>query len=245
MPRWMLFGAVAVGLTVGFVVLARSSATAIRAALDVKADPETPPHPAAAALESDRLLIGNVVTTHGFLLVLTLGTAWYARVPFTALGIAAPTVETVALGAGLGLALAAGNEVSVRLSERLGLDRDERLRTMLAPDGPRGWLALFAVVLPLVAAAEELLFRAVLVGGLEAGFGVSPWALAVVSSIAFGLGHGLQGQAGVVVTTGLGLVLAAAFVLTGSLAVVVVAHYLVNALEFALNEGLDRRLRTG
>ncbi|MCH7661371.1 MAG: CPBP family intramembrane metalloprotease domain-containing protein, partial [Euryarchaeota archaeon] len=35
----------------------------------------------------------------------------------------------------------------------------------------------------------------------------------------------------------LGFVLAAAFILTESLLVVVVAHYLVNALEFVVHEG--------
>jgi hypothetical protein len=41
-----------------------------------------------------------------------------------------------------------------------------------------------------------------------------------------------------VVTGALGFALAAGFVLTGSLVVVVVAHYLVNALEFTVHEGL-------
>lgn len=241
MPRWTLFGAVAVVLAVAFVVLARSSATAVRAALDARETPAAPPHPAASVLESDRLLVGNVVATHGLLFALTLVAVRYAEVPLAPLGIGVPTVGTVSLGVGLGLALAVGNEASARLAERVGLDRDERLRALLAPDRPVGWLALLVVVLPLVALAEETLFRAVLVGGLAAGFGVSPWALALVSSIAFGLGHGLQGEAGVAVTTGLGLVLAAAFVLTESLAVVVVAHYLVNALEFVVNEGVRAR----
>jgi membrane protease YdiL (CAAX protease family) len=90
--------------------------------------------------------------------------------------------------------------------------------------------------LPLIAGFEEFLFRGVLVGALSTGFGLSPWALAVASSAAFALGHGAQGPAGVVVTGTLGFVLAAAFVLTGSLLVVVVAHYLVNALEFLVHE---------
>jgi membrane protease YdiL (CAAX protease family) len=54
--------------------------------------------------------------------------------------------------------------------------------------------------------------------------------------VAFALGHGAQGPAGVAATGVLGFVLAAAFVLTGSLLVVVVAHYLVNALEFVVHE---------
>jgi len=67
---------------------------------------------------------------------------------------------------------------------------------------------------------------------------VSPWVMAVVASGAFALGHGAQGRLGMVVTGALGLVLAAAFVVTGSLLTVIVAHYLVNALEFVVHEGL-------
>ena len=95
-------------------------------------------------------------------------------------------------------------------------------------------------MLPVIAAFEELLFRAALVGGFAAGFGVSPWPLAVLSSAAFAAGHGAQGRLGVAVTGLLGFVLAAAFVLTESLLVVVVAHYVVNAVEFGLAEGLGR-----
>lgn len=236
MPQWTLFGVVAIALTAGFVLLARASARTLRAALDARDEPHAPPAPAVAVLESDRLLVANVVATHGLLLSLLLATGWYTGVPPGAVGVAPVTIETVAIGAGLGVALAAGNEASARLAERVGLDRDERLRSLLAPDGAVGWAALLVVVLPLVAAAEELLFRGILIGGLEAGFGLPVWGLVAASSVAFGLGHGLQGQAGVAVTAGLGLVLATAFVVTGSLAVVVVAHYLVNAVEFVVHE---------
>jgi hypothetical protein len=40
----------------------------------------------------------------------------------------------------------------------------------------------------------------------------------------------------IVVTGGLGFVLAGAFIITGSFLVVFVAHYLVNALEFLVHE---------
>jgi membrane protease YdiL (CAAX protease family) len=135
--------------------------------------------------------------------------------------------------------LYAANEAGAWVAERAGIDADESLRELLAPETVGGWLLLLGVVLPLVALVEEFLFRAALVGALAAGFSVSPWLLAVLSSVAFGVGHGLQGPGGVVVTGALGFVLAAAFVLTGSLWVVVVAHYLVNALEFLVHEALD------
>jgi membrane protease YdiL (CAAX protease family) len=143
------------------------------------------------------------------------------------------------VGAGLGLALYAANEVAATVGDRLGVGADEGLREALAPSSVVGWAVLLLVVLPIIAGFEELLFRGILVGVFAAGFGVSPWLLAVFSSVAFALGHGAQGPAGVIVTGLLGFVLAAAFVLTGSLLVVVVAHYLVNALEFVVHEGLD------
>jgi membrane protease YdiL (CAAX protease family) len=99
-------------------------------------------------------------------------------------------------------------------------------------------VVLLGVILPIIAGVEEFLFRAAAIGVTAAAFDTSPWALAVVSSIAFALGHGAQGRIGVVVTGGLGFALAAVFVVTDSLLVVVVAHYLVNALEFVVHEGV-------
>lgn len=231
MPDWGLFAGVTVVLSLGFVVLARASARALTAALD---DPGI--GGVADRLDSGWLIAENVLASHGLLVLLLLGAAWLAEIPGSALGIDPPTAGTVGLGAGLGLALAAGNEASVRAADRYGLEHDERLRALLTPDSPAGWARLLLVVLPLVAVAEELLFRGAFIGSLAAGFGLPVVALAAVSSVLFGLGHGLQGRVGVVVTTGLGGVLAAAFVLTGSLAVVVVAHYVVNAVEFVVNE---------
>jgi membrane protease YdiL (CAAX protease family) len=169
---------------------------------------------------------------------LLAGLAWYAEVPAGALGIDDPSAAVLP-GITLGAGLYAANEAGGWVAERAGIDADESLRELLAPETAGGWLLLLGVVLPLVAVVEEFLFRAALVGALATGFPVSPWLLAVLSSVAFGVGHGLQGPGGVVVTGALGFVLAAAFILTGSLWVVVVAHYLVNALEFVVHEGIE------
>ncbi len=127
--------------------------------------------------------------------------------------------------------------VNVVVSQGLfGFGDATALREAMAPDSAAGWAVLLLVVLPLVAGFEELLFRGVLIGAFATGFDVSPWLLAALSSVAFALGHGAQGRVGIVVTGALGFVLAAAFVLTGSLVAVVVAHYLVNALEFVVSE---------
>lgn len=152
--------------------------------------------------------------------------------------------EKIAAGVGIGLAIAAGNTLTSELADAFGVDPSKTLRELLTPESRRGWAVLLFAVLPIIAVFEELLFRAVLIGALSVGFGLSPWLLAVVSSIAFAAGHGAQGRLGIVITGLLGLVLAAVFVVTDSLLVVVLAHYLVNAVEF-LTEGLDYELFGG
>jgi len=185
-------------------------------------------------------LLANVAVSQGLFGLLLLAGAWYAEIPAWAFGLArdALTPETVLLGVGLGVALYVANEAGATVGGRFGLGDGERLRSALAPDSALGWAALLFVVLPIIAAFEELLFRGALVGVLAAGYDVSPWLLAFGSSAAFGVGHGAQGRIGVLVTGTLGFVLAAAFILTQSLLVVIVAHYLVNALEFVVHEGL-------
>jgi len=185
-------------------------------------------------------LLANVAVSQGVFGVLLLAGAWYAEIPAWAFGVAAEavSVRALAIGVGLGLALYAANEAGAAVGAQFGLGEGERLRSALAPDTLLGWAVLLLVVLPIIAGFEELLFRGALVGVIAAGYDVSPWVMAVVSSGAFALGHGAQGRLGVLVTGTLGFVLAAAFVATGSLLVVVVAHYLVNALEFVVHEGL-------
>ena len=183
------------------------------------------------------LLIANVAVSQALLGgFLALG-AWYAGVPASAFGLSSGGVPTkVGIGVALGVALYVVNRVGSSLSRRLGFAPDEALRETLTPESPTGWVLLLVVALPLIAGFEELLFRGALVGALAVGFDVSPWFLAAVSSVAFGAGHTAQGRLGIVVTGLLGFVLAAAFVLTESLLVVFVAHYLVNALEFVGHE---------
>jgi membrane protease YdiL (CAAX protease family) len=186
------------------------------------------------------MLLANVAITQGVFLAAVVGAAVLTGVPAAAMGLSQGAFGPTPLlaGVGLGVGLYVANEVGAAVVEGAGIEYDERLRRVLAPDSARGWAVLLGFVLPLVAVFEEVLFRAAMVGVLAAGFGFSPWLLAVGSSLLFAAGHGLQGPAGVVVTGTLGLVLAAAFVLTGSLVTVVVAHYLVNALEFGVHEGL-------
>ncbi|MFB6252213.1 MAG: lysostaphin resistance A-like protein [Halobellus sp.] len=185
-------------------------------------------------------LLANVAFSQGLFALLLLVGAWYAEIPAWAFGVGPLDLRVVAVGVGLGVALYVANEAGAAVGARVGLGvgDGERLRSALAPETRGGWVVLLLVVLPIIAGFEELLFRGALIGVVAAGYGVSPWVMAAVSSAAFALGHGAQGRLGVLVTGVLGFVLAAAFVVTGSLLAVVVAHYLINALEFVVHEGL-------
>jgi membrane protease YdiL (CAAX protease family) len=198
-------------------------------------------HPSSTGISTGALL-ANVALTQGLFGALVAAGAWYFEIPPPALGLGGgPWVDglpALALGLGFGLALWVGNEAAAALADVAGAAYDEELRRMLAPDRFGGWALLFGGVLPIIAVVEEFLFRAAFIGAAAVGLGTSPWALAVVSSGAFALGHGAQGRIGVVVTGALGFALAAGFVLTGSLLVVVVAHYAVNTLEFLAHEAV-------
>jgi len=191
---------------------------------------------------STPLLLANVALSQGVFAVLLVTMAWYTEIPARAFGLAA---ESVTLGGVVtGVAVGAGfyvlNEAGAALGRRRGLSTPTGLREALAPETAAGWTVLLIVVLPIIAGFEELLFRGALIGVVHAGFGVPEWLLVVGSSVAFGLGHGAQGRLGIIVTGLLGVGLASVFVLTGSLLVVIVAHYVINALEFVVHEGVDR-----
>jgi membrane protease YdiL (CAAX protease family) len=247
MAEWAAFAGFVGVVLAGLLLLAHASADALDSdapsadfpptlsdrVVDAPAD-ATPP----VARSTTPTLLVNVVVSQGLFASLLVVGAWLAGIPAAALGLSPETVTPATLGAGvaLGVGLHAVNTVGSRLSDRFGFGDSSTLRRAMTPDSAAGWVVLLAVVLPLVAGFEELLFRGVLIGAFATGFDLSPWLLAGFSSLAFALGHGAQGRFGIVVTGALGFVLAAAFVLTGSLAVVVIAHYLVNALEFVVNE---------
>ena len=190
---------------------------------------------------SPAALLANVALTQGLFGGVLAAAAWFFQVPGVALGLSGGRVEGVA-AVGVGLAFGAvlwvGNELAGALADAAGAAYDEGLRRALAPTDARGWAVLLGGVLPVIALVEEFLFRAAAVGAASSLAG-GAWVLAAVSSLAFALGHGAQGRAGVAVTGALGFVLAAGFILSGSFLVVVVAHYVVNALEFLVHEWLS------
>jgi membrane protease YdiL (CAAX protease family) len=183
-----------------------------------------------------RAVVANAAASQALFGALTLAAVFLAGVPLPELGLGADAVSlgALGLGVGLGVLLAAVNGGLSAVAERAGINYSEELRELLTPESPAGWAVLLGGVLPLVAAAEELLFRGALVLALSAGFPVSPWLLALASSAVFGLAHGAQGRVGAAAAGLFGFVLAASLLLTGSLLVPIIAHYVVNAAEFAL-----------
>jgi membrane protease YdiL (CAAX protease family) len=268
-PRWVPFvGLTAVVLAL-LLALARASQGTVRgdrtpqtstdgramvrrhalAEGELAHDPTRPSRTGDAIPElTTGVLLVNVAVTQGLFGGVLVAGAFFYAIPAGALGLAADPWQTglpaLLGGVGFGLALWAANEASASVADAAGVAYEEGVREALAPDTARGWAVLLGGVLPVVAVVEEFIFRAAVIGAPAAGFGVSPWALALVSASVFAAGHGAQGRVGVAVTGALGFVLAAGYILTGSLLVVVVAHYLVNALEFLVHEwpGPERRL---
>lgn len=248
MTRWAAFAGVTAFVLLALLALARASQSVVRPRqpgwpdayladgaghLDVL---ELPP-PRSPRLSAGILLV-NVALSQGVLGVLLLLGVWYFQVPVAALGRAV-SVDLGLLGVSVGVGLFVAGRTATAVARTLGVAPGTAVRDQLTPTTRGGWVVLLVGVLPLVAGFEELLFRGVLIGALSLGFGISPWLLALGSAVVFAVGHGAQGSAGVALSGALGLVLGIAFVLTGSLVVVVVAHYVVNALEFLVHRHLD------
>lgn len=84
---------------------------------------------------------------------------------------------------------------------------------------------LACVLVPVVALAEETIFRGYLILRLKAATG-SPVAAALLSSALFSLGHGYEGSAGVISVGMVGVALAFVYMWRQSLVAAVVMHFL-------------------
>jgi membrane protease YdiL (CAAX protease family) len=230
MAHWTGFLVLSIVVTVGVIGLARSSASVLGSDQVQSID--------------GRVLRWNVVVSQGIVALFLMGGAWVAGIPWAAFGVpdlGAMIVEGVAqpllTGIGLGLLIAVGNVLLERVVDAPALRDAETVRQALAPESIAGWASLLLVVIPVIGVSEEVLFRGALVGAVAVGFEVSPWVLVALSSLAFGAAHTAQGPIGVIVTTVFGAILGGAFVLTGNLLVVIVAHAVVDTVEFLAHEG--------
>lgn len=142
-----------------------------------------------------------------------------------ALGLAVPGSWTTQLAwAGAVTLVAVGLNLA---SEWLGI-RESRLLFHLLPRTAREKLAFLALSLG-AGICEEIVFRGFLITALSAASGSLLLAL-LISSAAFGVVHAYQEPSGVARATLLGLVLAAPFVITGSLAAAMLAHAAIDVI---------------
>ncbi len=96
---------------------------------------------------------------------------------------------------------------------------------------PRNQIEWLLIIPPLfvAVAVEEMLFRALLIGGFSTV--VNPWVMAVAGSIIFGVMHAPQGNLGIILVGIVGLMFGTVFILTNSLLIVIVAHFTINFLQ--------------
>lgn len=141
---------------------------------------------------------------------------WTVGEPAVALGWG-----LAATAAGLGIAWLSG-----LIGRRAGLEESPLLRLLL----PRSSVErrAFLVLAGIGAVCEEYIYRGFALHTLAEWTG-QPWGAAALTSISFGLAHGYQRVNGILRSAGLGLVLAAPVLWTGSLFPSILAHFWINA----------------
>jgi uncharacterized protein len=148
-------------------------------------------------------------------------------------GPAALGWQTAHVGLDLAVGLIAGLLLALMLnwSGRLAVRTwgpavaSTRMLQCIMPADRLEWAGVLIALLP-AAALEELLFRSLPLGGL--GWWLSPWWLLWPLALLFGLLHWPQGAWGVAGTTLAAVCLGLLFLITGSIWVVLAAHYAMN-----------------
>jgi CAAX protease family protein len=179
--------------------------------------------------------------------------AFETRAPVRALGLGRPRSipRTLALGIAAGFAMLFFSKLLLTpIAEAItGIPRD-----LSAFEFVRGNLATYLELMPRIwlgaAICEEIVFRAFLIGRLEAAFGgasrIATAAAVLLSSGLFGLAHTYQGPTGVLITGVLGLIFACVYAYGGrNLWLNIVVHGVYDTLSLGLVlTSLDRAFTT-
>ena len=134
-------------------------------------------------------------------------------------------------GLGLTVLIAGAGRVIERRWSRGPTDDTHRVVRSILPANAREWAGVIVALLP-AAALEELLFRSLPLGGL--GWLIAPWWLMWPLALIFGLLHWPQGAWGVFGTALVAIALSGLFLASGSLWVVLAAHYVLNLGQLIL-----------
>lgn len=165
---------------------------------------------------------------YGLVILLCLGLMGISGLPPARFGLRSTDWKLdAALGVGIGLALPAPLNGLLRLCVRRwgpGIYSPALMRALL-PRSKREWL-LIPCAFCLTALSEELLFRAIWIGGFS--YWLSAVIPVLVSSMVFGITHLAQGRLGVVAAGALALLFAGLFLWRQSILPCFLAHYLIN-----------------
>lgn len=157
-----------------------------------------------------------------------------ARQPLAAIGwVRAGAWREVGLGLLLSVPLFFGTTVLQAALRALGLSGPQASAPGTTPSGT-AWQVLIAVVLVfVVAVSEETIFRGYLILRFTRALRSRSWAV-ILSSVAFAIGHGYEGNAAVVTVGLTGLVLALVYVWRGKLIAPVVMHLVLDVIAIVL-----------
>ena len=179
-----------------------------------------------------RLYLQTMIVQWLAFAVLMLGWWWLDR-SFAALGM------HLALGPGFAVVavltlISLGTLIVLAWKSRTASDEDRTTREALGdlipvlPQNDRD-LRRFYLLSFTAGVVEEVLYRGFVLWVLAQWMPV--WAAVGVSSLAFGLAHGYQGASGVLRTGGIGLLLACAYVGSGSIWLPIVFHALFDVVQ--------------
>lgn len=190
---------------------------------------------AVALIDSDFAIVVGA-------LIAIAAVAFETRAPFRALGLGRPgsILRTIALGIAAGFALLLFSKLLLTpIVEALtGIPRD-----LSAFEFVRGNTAAYLALMPKIwigaAICEEIIFRGLLIGRIEAAFGsasrLKTGIAVVLSSAVFGAAHAYQGPTGMLITGVLGLIFAITYVASGrNLWLNVLAHGVYDTLSLGL-----------
>jgi uncharacterized protein len=181
---------------------------------------------------ADRLMLYVSTIVFQWLAVAVVAWRCYARgLNAQRLGVAFPEpVLTTVIAVALSLVLAANQFLGLRRLARLPAQGRSFLYEMAEKVMPHNFVeALVFIALAFtVAPCEEFLYRGFVFAALERAAGGSLLLATIGSSALFGLAHLYQGRRGLISTSLMGCVFAAARIWTGSLAPPIAAHLLAD-----------------
>jgi membrane protease YdiL (CAAX protease family) len=152
----------------------------------------------------------------------------YRRAGWGGLGLGAISLQEWATWSAAVLIASAGVVLLLyEVRRRAGIPESPLLKALIPRSRQEKWL--FAGLSLAAGVGEEVAFRGYALGTLAPFLG-GPWGAAAFTSVVFGLLHAYQGPIGMARTTLLGFLLAASFVISGSLWPAIAAHVALDLL---------------